>query len=136
MGDAQIDLMYFEGVGLLFKCSTGVRFTSQVGGLGCLHPVDEGVFCPLPVDRNDELTQKLRRVFGGSWHPATESQANQLDQILADAHVTEVRVDRTRMSDSFEAWVHVVMGPPAARLVEVVPHPPSTTAILVWANSD
>jgi hypothetical protein len=135
MATEAIDLMYFDGVGLIFECPTGVRFTSQVGGLGCLHPSMEGVFCPLPLGPESRLVHDLRRVFGGSWHSASGEQAEDIDRILR-REFADVRVDRSRLEESFEAWVRVVVGSTSGRLHEVVPHPPSSMATLIWQNSD
>ena len=57
-----------------------------------------------------------------------------IDGILADMPGRdEIAVDRTKLNESWEAWVHVKVNGPLLALLE---HAAPTEAILTWPNSD
>ncbi len=106
------------GIGLIIKYPSGVRYSNQVGGVACLQWEAEGVYVPL---YNDIIPQEqmLRDHFTGhKWKGAcfngidTET-ADYIDDIL-QANITTrfIRVDRNRLDESVEAWIHVLISAP------------------------
>lgn len=62
-----VDLLNFDGLGLIIPFPSGVIYTNQVGGLGCLHPEIEGVFAPLSTG-NKKILFALENHFKGNWN--------------------------------------------------------------------
>ena len=151
------------GLSLIVKSPVGYAYFNQTGGHACRQSWAEGVLVPLPfcprVPATAQDTQDvLLDVFGpGSRHGGhcsdgiDDADAEQVDALLAMHHHAfqgerVVRVDRARLGDSWEAWVHVIVGPHPAR----PPKLPSAenalfwpffglaagSAILTWTNSD
>ena len=60
--------------------------------------------------------------------------ADEIDQLLAKVVRREqIAVDRSRLADSWESWVHVKIAGPLLSLIE---KSQPTSAILTWPNSD
>jgi hypothetical protein len=129
-----VDLSSFPDIGLIIKAPTGVYYTSQTGGFACEHPQVEGFFVPIrtPVGRSEVAALWGR--FRGNWHPLDEAQADALDALLGRFGVQSVRVDRSMLKESKEAWVHIVL----TGNVEAVPLDASTPlkGVFIWPNSD
>lgn len=147
-----IRLYEFIGVGLILPATSGVRYTNQTGGTCCLQPEIEGYFVPL---RNDlaldpvELLgpdPELRDYFVGPKHRGAgatsgldEEDADAIAEILAMHHLSGILdVDRSRLVDSHEAWVHVIVfaddSGVAPSFAGFGPFP--RPGILTWGNSD
>lgn len=138
-----MSLYEFVGTGLIIKVRTGIIWTTQAGGTSCLQPECEGLFVPFGNDvRVDgtlvSLESTLFELFRdrGDWVRPFERA---LEQYAAEhwRPFAGIELDRTRLTDSVEAWVHVVYRPtpefPA--LFEGVGEPPFA-AVLTWTNSD
>lgn len=61
-----IDLIDFEGAGLVVLAKTGFAYSNQAGGTCCAHPMAEGVFVPLPdvAVIFGEMEDVIRNVYG------------------------------------------------------------------------
>ena len=138
------------GLGLIIECASGVLVSNQTGGVQCIHPEVEGVFLPL---RNDyameghvfrspelDLAAQFSIAAGGSGLGLQIADAEFIEAILARErlHPTIV-VDRARLDESHEAWVHVKISADeaddgAALFCGFDPYP--RLGVLTWANSD
>ena len=135
MASVLVDLNGFDGLGLIVKTPSPVRFTNQVAGLGCQHPVQEGVFVPLPVQVGQRELYALQHHFRGSWHALTDADANVVDRVFRRHDwLSFMRVDRALLADSREAWVHVRISPELA--LYLFDAPDWRAGVLTWANSD
>jgi hypothetical protein len=111
-----------------------VVFTTQAGGLGCCHPEVEGVFVPLFEDHG-RVSMSLMQRFRGDWHPISEEDATMIDRLLKNNGLEFIRVDRSRLSESFEAWVHVSVEEPTSE-IRLISGFGSARGVLTWSNSD
>ena len=140
------------GLGLIVEFPTGVTYSNQAGGYSCLHPELEGVFIPL---RNDCLvegnqllspTLALEEYFtGAKWRGSgavdgiDQEDADFIDGLLKSYRLSHcIHVDRTRLSESCEAWVHAEVTADEAAETPLFsglgPYPRS--GVLIWQNSD
>ena len=127
---------------LIIPERSGVRFTNQVMGHLCMQPEVEGILVPFtgdyPIDERGRpavptIAERLTHVLLNAGE-MTDSQADAVDAILAEyAETRGTTVNRGRLMDSGEAWVHVNVVPgDLSLLVGFEPF----AAILTWNNSD
>jgi hypothetical protein len=132
-----VDLDEFPDLGLIIKAATGVRYTSQTSGFACEHPRAEGFFVPLRTRVGRPELATLSGLFRGDWSALDAGQADALDSALSRHGIRSVRVDRSMLAESREAWVHVIV---SALAEEAVPLASGSSedlpAILIWPNSD
>jgi hypothetical protein len=112
-----IELWNFKGLGLIIEHPTGVIYTNQTGGHSCKHPELEGAFYPL-FDRPGSQQTELDHIFlSEKWRGWCDSgidaeTADCIDIILASSLLTRhLKVDRDRLTESWEAWIHVMFEP-------------------------
>lgn len=43
IGNKIVSLFGLVQLGLIIKCSSGAHYTNQAGGIGCYHPIEEGI---------------------------------------------------------------------------------------------
>lgn len=142
-----LDVWEFNGIGLIIKWPSGVFFSNQTGGYACHHPQVEGVFVPL-MDREApycEALEELERYFTGEKYGGwcdngidTET-ADFIDSLLATAIGLQfIKVDRSMLADSEEAWVHAIIYPNQYEPRSPVVHgfEDGVGAVLTWPNSD
>lgn len=152
MSHPRIKLFDHVGLGLIISWPTGVIYTNQTGGTANLASEMEGAFVPLRNDctlpdhvlispANDlwDYFTSPRRSGTGAIDSLEPEDADFIDDLLRQASLFPVlRVDRTRLTDSHEAWVHVVISgdePNPVPLFEgFTPYPRS--GVLTWQNSD
>ncbi|MGH9902470.1 MAG: DUF6210 family protein [Pyrinomonadaceae bacterium] len=132
-----ISLDGFDGLGLIVNFACGVLYTNQVAGHACLHPEAEGVFAPLPVKVGRPEIYALQQHFRGDWHPLSGDDANVVDSILKRNGLAYLKVDSSKLHESYEAWVNVIIG----EALEGISFNPmdsfaGRTGILTWQNSD
>lgn len=120
---------------LIVADNTGVTYSNQVGGYACNYPQAEGFLVPLGLP---EAEARMAAHFTGPAHNGwcsngiTDEDANLLDELFSSRRI---RVDRTRLGECQEAWVHVLMDEPGEiGLEEGVLI--GASAILTWNNSD
>jgi hypothetical protein len=140
-----VNLMGHTGTGLILEHPTGITYVNQAGGNYCLQPSCEGIFVPWANDIEGDSPKLISAELALSdlpWEIAsskmTPADADRVDAVLrAEPEFQGIRVDRDRLAESYEAWVHVVIEP-SHRLGDAVygvaPFP--RTAVLVWTNSD
>lgn len=141
----RVTLYDFVGTGLIIKARTGIVWTNQAGGVSCLQPECEGLFVPFGNFGEPSLEDALMELFGSGYGAANFGKVwaepfERLLQQYAAEHwrpFATIELDRTRLDESVEAWVHVIYRPtpelPA--LFEGVGEPPFE-AVLTWSNSD
>lgn len=146
MSGVRVSLYDHVGTGLIIKAKTGIVWTTQAGGVNCLQPECEGLFVPFgnDLDLDHKLISLDRTLFelflvgyrGTTW-------AEPFERALAEYAATHwrpfagIELDRSRLADSVEAWVHVIYRPAAEdfRLFEGLGEPPFE-AVLTWTNGD
>lgn len=132
-----VTLDEFDGLGLILLHPSGVLYTNQVAGYGCLHPEVEGIFVPLPVQVGRREIHALQQHFRGSWHPLTDADAQVVDGVFQANNLGYLRVDRARLADSYEAWVYVTVDHPQQDREAALFHGFTTRAgVVTWMNSD
>ena len=110
-----LDLRYTLGnePGLIVLCQSGVRYNNQTGGTNCLSPIEEGVYLPLFDDLHDQATPLASyftdtKIYTTGTVGIDEMDAEFIDSILSIGDFTKLlKVDRTRLNDSHEAWLYV-----------------------------
>ena len=126
---------------LVIEHPSGVVYQNQVGGSVCEQAKLEGVLAPLGLELPN-IERIMQCTYG--MQGITAETANIIDSILAsDSEGKYVKVDRGRLEDCLEAWVHVVVESPSS------PDPTETPeffggwcgfgrarAVLTWPNSD
>lgn len=132
-----VDLIEFDGLGLVIRWPSGVLYTNQVAGYGCEHPQLEGVLAPLFDGVGRPALHALRQHFRGDWHPLTDEDADILDGILRRADLGFITCDRAALSESREAWVRITISEDAGRRFGPrVQGFGSCEGVLTWPNSD
>lgn len=134
----RVTLWNIEGVMLILLRDSGVIYTNQTGGHACAQPEAEGILAPFnnspPLDQPDLSTEsQLKRVLTGAQR-LTPAQADEVDEILAHWQDTKcAKVDRTRLTDSMEAWVYVDVNECGDDLISGFG---PCKGIITWSNSD
>lgn len=154
MSKPVIKLWDHIGTGLIVPWPSGVLYSNQTGGLCYMSPEVEGIFIPVGnecVTADNTVMSKERellRYFVEAWRGTgataglNEQDADFIDQLLnsGPVFIPYIKVDRTKMLDSHEAWVHVLLaddsnqGSTPSLFDGLGPFPRS--AILTWSNSD
>lgn len=135
-------LLYdLEQPSLIAEHHSGVVYTNQVGGLLCFQAELEGVLIPLPFDI--AMRQKLENLsYPQGVRGINSDFADRIDEILRDSGTNFLKVDRDRLEDSWEAWIHVkiVDSPDIYRVRTDDPHTiygfGESSGVLTWSNSD
>lgn len=136
-----------DGLGLIIDFPSGVIYSNQAGGHACLQPEMEGIFAPLsndawPISPTDELVpyftgDKYRG--SGATSGIDEEDAAFIERILRKHRPNDdIKVDRTKLRESYEAWIHVEVLDNGSGSNEEFPGfgPYPRSAVLTWPNSD
>lgn len=142
-------MLLYEHVGtaLLVPAPTGIVYQAQAGGTVCLQPALEGFLVPFGNDvelddhRVISLENELFSELASHGQSFDSEMADRLDALLqryGESHyrpMSRVRVNRDRLHESFEAWVHVIVsaGEPTVPIFGVSW---PLHAVLTWNNSD
>lgn len=132
----RIYLDAFPDLGLIVKAPTGVRYSTQAAGLGCEHPEVEGYFVPLRTRVGRPELATLFGLFRGGWQSLSAGQADTLDRAISRHGFSSMRVDRSMLAHSREAWVHVIVAPDDQESIPLAGLPHEVRGILIWPNSD
>jgi hypothetical protein len=144
MSKAVINLLQLDSIGLIISHPTGVVYSNQTGGYACLSPQFEGAFIPLNDPLVDQQTELERYFIGSKWrghcyNEIDEETADFVDEVLASTYVTKrLKVNRDKLTESHEAWIHVVILPPDDREDDLQEFHgfSSNFGVLTWKNSD
>jgi hypothetical protein len=117
---------------------SGVVYEAQVGGTWCRQEAAEGLLVPFdnepPIDSphlalHVQLGKLLREAIG-----LDDEMVTTVDALLAKHRFTAgVNVDRTRVNESYEAWVYVDIRDTEESLLRGFG---GCKAVLTWPNSD
>lgn len=145
-----ISLDMFSGVdlGLIVPWPTGIIYSNQANGVGCDHPELEGAYIPFGSfpERETEpnhkaLAEHFASLPGNREYFSLETAdvtANFIDEFLVSTELPfAASVDRSRLNDSYEAWVWLTFGPPKTEHLGLyTSFEKLDSAVLVWPNSD
>lgn len=136
---------------LLIEYPSGVRYSNQVGGHSTNHPFIEGFIVPLSTGGSAQnienlcpLAVELFEYFfrGPKWKGncylgrMDEETADALDTLFKKYKPTQhILVNRNRLYDSCESWVHVTLHYPDEKY-SLFKDLPFKRGILTWPNSD
>lgn len=134
--------LYGAGLGLIIRHPTGARYTNQTCGACCAQPEMEGVFVPFDAE---ESWLRLNAYFegpkyrgSGAMQGIDEEDADLIESVLRDGRLgVPLAVDRSRLKESHEAWVHVLIlaeDGPIPTVAGFGPYP--RPGVLTWPNSD
>ena len=135
--DPVVLLYDYTDLGLIFALPSGVRYRNQAAGHACWKFEIEGVLVPMPVGEERIPLRALEDHFDSGWECLDVDDADAIDRILAAAGFDFVKVDRDRLPESYEAWVHVKLDPlDPERHIELFIGLSVDRAVLTWENSD
>ena len=132
-----------ERIGLIICWKSGVEYINQTGGLACFLSRQEGVFVPIGEGllNQDELLWEHftgSKWFGACMDGIDEETADYIDDVLAQNIETAcVKVDRTRLGKSHEAWIYVQIEENSeSEERRIIKGFEGCKAVLTWDNSD
>jgi len=132
-------LYELNSLALIVPASTKIVYRNQTGGHACLQSELEGYLVPFAGEVREKCGRLLSHFTGPKWggwcsERIDEETADEIDSVLAEMPGRDqITVDRTKLHQSCEAWVHVrIIGP----LLALVEHAALSEAILTWPNSD
>lgn len=131
-----VNLDAFPDLGLIVKASTGVRYSTQAAGFACEHPEAEGYLVPLRTRVGRPELATFSGQFRGSWESLSAVQADAIDHALSRHGIGSMRVDRSMLGQSWEAWVHVIVAPDEQESIPLAGLSQEVKGILIWPNSD
>jgi len=132
------------GLGLIILQPSGAFYTHETGGYACYPAHAEGVFAPLHREADDDQETLLTAHFSGSkWNGwcsdgIDEQTADYVDYVLSLSITTQyLKVDRTRLADSREAWIYVdVYEPTEYPQAAPISGFGLCKGVFVWSNLD
>ena len=127
---------------LILEHASGVTYENQVGGVVCWQATIEGVLAP--VDLDPDVVEQIMNLPYDAGRGISAEVADALDGVLAASPGGRyLKVDRTRLTESFEAWVFVVADIPESSEHQLQgPYFGAprgfgrSTGVLTWPNSD
>jgi len=138
------------GLSLIVEAPTGVVYSNQTGGTACLQPELEGALLPLGncvelpsnklISPEEDLCEYFEGVHDGTGatNGLSDADADVIDAALDKWRIGWVRVDRSRLRESHEAWVYALLSPEPEAQVPLFwgfdPYP--ARGVLTWSNSD
>ena len=110
-----ICLYPLEQLALILSEPSGIFYYNQVGGCSCRQEEAEGVLV-FVEDSGKKLHKNLTdysiEIHRGWLTELREKDADDLDSLFANSEKTNyLRVDRSKLKESKEAWIHVVFEP-------------------------
>jgi hypothetical protein len=127
---------------LVLEHPSGVHYENQVGGVVCARVTLEGVL--VPIDLYSDAVHEIMNLTYDAGQGITAEAADAIDRALAPSPGARyLKVDRARLSESWEAWVFVVADIPESsdhQLQGPYSGAPRgfgrSTGVLTWPNSD
>lgn len=136
----RVTLHDFPDLGLIVKAATGVIYSNQTGGFECLHAEAEGFFVPIRTHFGMRELHALKGACPGDSDAEDgidEETAVRLEWILDRQGLKCIRVDRAKLEESWEAWIHVrISGELGGKVPLQGAVPDVLEAVLTWPNSD
>lgn len=131
------------GLGLIILRASGVFYTHETGGYACDHANAQGVFAPLHRVPDDDQEMMLTAHFcGPKWEGwcsdgIDQATADYVDYVLSLSPETNyLKVDRTRLADSKEAWIYVDVQEPSGDVLPPISGFGVCKGVFIWRNSD
>lgn len=128
---------------LIVEHPSGVVYQNQVGGVTCGQAELQGVLAPL--DASAEAVHRIESCpYPAARDGISAEIADTIDQVLAaEPALHFLKVDRARLDECLEAWVHVKIDSPESD-VPTLQGPyfgpvygfGSVKGVLTWPNSD
>lgn len=112
----RVGLYKTSGIGFVIPYPSGIEYYNVAGGLLCAQPSMEGFFLPFEGKQTTKLAQEILNYFlgppwsGHCYSGLKESDADYLDSLFEkyeDTKSIRLNVDRSKLKDSMEAWIHV-----------------------------
>jgi Family of unknown function (DUF6210) len=139
----RIDLMLNQ-VGVIIMFNSGVVYHNQTCGTACMQRFQEGVLVLptdplLVIDAPFEVYQcpieaALRKMTWYAIRGIDSERADEIDTLLkSNGFTSGIAVDRTRLQESEEAWVYVILEPGEYFAYSGFGR---CQGVLVWTNSD
>lgn len=128
---------------LIVEYRSGVRYLNQVGGVVCAKEEQEGVLAPVDVARPTlEAIQNCPYPQGAQG--ISPEIADTIDALLAsETRARMLKVDRSRLHESWEAWVYVRIDAPFKNVMSLNDNYYGSVygfgparGVLTWQNSD
>ncbi len=110
-----VDLSFMDAFGVIVKAPTGVKYTSESGGILCHHPEVEGFFVPLSVGYRKNIEDELHDLLCGGHSDNPYLDKDDLELAMS-WHEIRLRLDISALPETEEAWIHVVVENEASRL--------------------
>jgi hypothetical protein len=136
-------LWHSKGLGVILLCPSGVLYSNQTGGYSCFHPAMEGIYIPMQNEAVDQEGALAAFFTGPKWQGwcndgINEETADFVDAVLGQSPYTRVlKVDRARLADSHEAWIHVTVEKAVEGADnEIISELSATAGVVTWENSD
>lgn len=122
---------------VLFPWPSGAVFQVQCGGLFCDQRQLEGIYLPVYGHYDLSFPSRLVELHPGCWEyrhqlSLTLQEADELDALFSE-FAAPLKVIRTRLHESCEAWAHVEITPNQDR---VLSHFSGYKGVLIWPNCD
>ena len=126
-----------QGLGLIVLGPSGTLYSNQSGGLACHHPEAEGVYVPLGSTPPELEAHFAAGRWQGRCYAGIDDETARFVEYQLAEHVfggrSSVAVDRSRLAESEEAWIFVMILPNGHAIL--APHV-GARGIVVWQNSD
>ncbi len=122
---------------------TDFGFEMQCGGLNCDYRQVDGIYLPIIGQDGTQLNRRLSELHPGcvSYNQELErvelrlsmQEADAIDALFAECRVP-LKVVRSRLAESCEAWAHVqIIAPNQDRVLEQFA---GHEGVLIWYNCD
>ncbi len=133
-------LLYeLSGLALIVPATTGIVYRSQTGGHSCYQTEIEGYLVPLGGEKLEIVDRLYSHFTGSKWggwcsHGIDGETADEIDKLLGEfARREEIEVDRDKLGESWESWIHVRI---ESQLLSLIENSNPISAVLTWPNSD
>ncbi len=119
---------------IIIPSQSGVIFEVRCGCLAAYRRQLEGFYLPIYGRYDLSLPQRLLELHPGCCgEPLTSKEADELDALFAELQIP-LKVIRTRLADSTEAWVHVEIIAPNQD--QVLRNFGESVGVLIWQCCD
>ena len=135
--DRVVNLYRYGGMGVIMLCESRVTYSNQTGGYSCDHPEVEGVYVPLNLGWEGDYATLKDHFTGPKWggwcnNGIDDETADFVDNFLPGG----LKVDRSRLKDSHEAWIYVVVSNEDEDNRDLAYWWGFSHGVLTWENSD
>ncbi len=133
-GDAVILWQIEDIFGMIVPHDSGVKWTNQVGGTACRHPIVEGMYVPLPRE------WLVENSIENEWGCGPGEGLGEYNRAVAERFLEKnpelrkrFKFDKNFMESAGEAWVPVIVDAPEDEILKAF-H--GNSAVITYENSD